>query len=301
MTQKLRKNTYSEISYPILGREIAAMQWHFESSGQTDQVKTQSALALHGWLDNAASFSSMTPFLKQTELTAIDMAGQGRSDFRSRDGNYDLINELQDLLELCKIFDEGPINLVGHSRGAIVCTLFAAIVPEKVNRLVLIDSIEPFSHEAADLPKALADCLRSNYSLASRKGTIYATREEAIQARMESVIPVSETSAELFAERSLRQIEGGWSWHADQRLKATNAYRITNDMRGDFFSLVTAPTLVIEPEKGMLKLDPRFKNSGAAIPNLQRVTVPGAHHCHMDDCPERVAELVDSWLSLDSI
>ena len=297
--QKLHKITYSETSYSILDREIAAMHWHFADSEPTNSAKKQRALALHGWLDNAASFSPMAGFLKNTELTAIDMAGQGKSDFRSRDGNYDLVSELRDLFELCTSFAEGPVNLVGHSRGAIVSALFAAIVPEKVNRLVLIDSIEPFPHKITDLPKALADCLRSNYSLESRTGTTYPKREDAIQARINSAIPVSQKSAELLAERSLRQVENGWTWHADQRLKATNAYRITDEMRGNFFSLLRAPTLVIEPKNGMLKLDPRFKESGAAIANLSRKEVPGAHHCHMDDCPELVAELVDDWLCAD--
>ena len=84
--QKLHKITYSETSYSILDREIAAMHWHFADSEPTNSAKKQRALALHGWLDNAASFSPMAGFLKNTELTAIDMAGQGKSDFRSRDG-----------------------------------------------------------------------------------------------------------------------------------------------------------------------------------------------------------------------
>ena len=238
----------------------------------------------------------MGPQLSKIDLCAIDMAGQGLSDFRSTDASYDLVSELRDLYELSKLFSKEPIDIVGHSRGAIVAALFAAIAPEKVNRLVLIDSIEPFPHKMRDLPKALVDSLRTNYSLVGRSGTVYESREKAIQARMQSQIPVSESSAELLAERSLKEVDKGWSWHADQRLKAANAYRITDEMRGDFFKLIQAPTLLIEPEQGLLKLDPRFKNSGSAVPNLTRKTVPGAHHCHMDDCPELVVDLIEDWL-----
>lgn len=302
VAQKLRKMTVSDTYYKIFDRKVAALHWQADQNKTSGSAKDKpqephKVLALHGWLDNAASFSVVTPYLKSIDLVAIDMAGQGKSDFRSRDGSYDLVSELRDLYELSKIFADGPIDLVGHSRGAIVCALFAAIVPEKVNRLVLIDSIEPFSRKLTDLPKDLVDSLRSNYSLADRSGTLYSTREQAIQARMDSLIPVSRESAELLAERSLHQEATGWAWHADQRLKATNAYRITDEMRGNFFSLLVAPTLVIEPENGLLKLDPRFKNNGASIPNLTRKSVPGAHHCHMDDCPELVAELIEDWLS----
>lgn len=286
---ELHKIEPTEISYSIFDRNIAGLSWR--------PAESRKALALHGWLDNAASFSVIGPLLTQLDLCAIDMAGQGFSDFRSKDGNYDLVSELRDLLEITKLFSDGPVDLVGHSRGAIVSALFAAIMPEKVKRLVLIDSIEPFPRKIQDLPQDLADSLRSNYSLRGRSGTVYPSREAALEARIQSDIPVSRDSAELLAERALQETDKGWIWHADQRLKATNAYRITDEMRGDFFKLVTAPTLVIAPERGILKLDPRFKTSGSAFQNLTRKTVPGAHHCHMDDCPELIAELIEDWLS----
>jgi len=279
----------SNLSYQIFNRNIAGLSWNASA-----QVK---ALALHGWLDNAASFSRIAPLMQSTSLCAIDMAGQGKSDFRSPDSTYDLDSELHDLYALSKLFSDGPINLVGHSRGAIVCALFAAIVPEKVNRMVLIDSIEPFPHQLKDLPNSLAESLRTNASLRRRSATAYASREEAVMARSQSMVPVSQQSAELFAERNLHKHDGGWAWSSDQRLKATSAYRITMEMREDFFSRIQAPTLVIEPEKGLLKLDSRFANAGAAIPDLTRKTVPGSHHCHMDDCPELVAELIEDWFS----
>lgn len=286
---ELHKIKPPEITYTLFDRQIAGISWHPSAPNK--------ALALHGWLDNAASFSVVAPLITQLNLQSIDMAGQGLSDFRSRDANYDLVSELRDLYELTKLFSGDPVDIVGHSRGAIVAALFAAIVPEKVNRLVLIDSIEPFPHKLRDLPQALVDSLRSNYSLQGRSGTIYPSREEALLARMQSKIPVSRSSAELLAERALREMESGWAWHADQRLKATNAYRITDEMRGDFFKLIQAPTLLIEPEQGLLKLDPRFKHAGSAVPNLTRKIVPGAHHCHMDDCPELIAELIEDWLT----
>lgn len=285
---ELHKNEPTEISFDIFNRKVAGISWNPSSP--------RKVLAMHGWLDNAASFSVIGPMLEGINLQAVDMAGQGLSGFRSADANYDLVSELRDLYEISKLFADGPIDIVGHSRGAIVAALFAAIVPEKINRLVLIDSIEPFPHKMRDLPRDLADSLRSNYSLSGRSGTVYANREDALAARMKSDIPVSLTSAELLAERSLAEVENGWTWQADQRLKATNAYRITDEMRGDFFKLIEAPTLLIEPEQGLLKLDPRFKNSGAAVPNLTRKTVPGAHHCHMDDCPDLVVKLIEDWI-----
>ena len=41
-------------------------------------------LALHGWLDNAASFIPMAPYLAEHNLVAIDMLGHGGSTHRIR-------------------------------------------------------------------------------------------------------------------------------------------------------------------------------------------------------------------------
>ncbi len=45
-------------------------------------------LALHGWLDNALSFSVLAPFLSEYRLIALDLSGQGLSDHRSLDATY---------------------------------------------------------------------------------------------------------------------------------------------------------------------------------------------------------------------
>ena len=45
-------------------------------------------LALHGWLDNALSFSVIAPFLSEYRLIALDVSGQGLSYHRSPDATY---------------------------------------------------------------------------------------------------------------------------------------------------------------------------------------------------------------------
>ena len=42
-------------------------------------------LALHGWLDNASTFDLLAPLVPECELVALDLAGHGRSGFRSPD------------------------------------------------------------------------------------------------------------------------------------------------------------------------------------------------------------------------
>ena len=55
-------------------------------------------LALHGWLDNALSFSVIAPFLNKYRLIALDLSGQGLSDHRSLDATYHIWDDVPQLL-----------------------------------------------------------------------------------------------------------------------------------------------------------------------------------------------------------
>ena len=43
-------------------------------------------LALHGWLDNAASFARLAPKLEGLRIVALDFAGHGHSEHRAEIG-----------------------------------------------------------------------------------------------------------------------------------------------------------------------------------------------------------------------
>ena len=60
-------------------------------------------VALHGWLDNALSFSVMAPFLSKYRLIALDLSGQGLSDHRSSDATYHIWDDVPQLLSLIHI------------------------------------------------------------------------------------------------------------------------------------------------------------------------------------------------------
>ena len=59
-------------------------------------------LALHGWLDNAASFAPVAAFLHDYYIVAIDMTGHGLSSHRSAGAHYhltDFVNDMHELVE----------------------------------------------------------------------------------------------------------------------------------------------------------------------------------------------------------
>ena len=289
-TPELHKMTSEEFSLNIGLRQLRGKIWN--PAGRVP------VLALHGWLDNANSFGPVGERLVNIKLQALDLAGHGKSDFRSADAGYDLLDELRDLDQVVEqLSADRPVQLLGHSRGGVICALYAAVFPDRVDKLALIDALEPFPSHLDGLPETIAQSIRDAQKLSAKAGNFYSSREAGLAARIQGLTAVSARGAEWLAERSLVESDNGWQWHADQRLKGVSGFRVSNEMRVHFYRRITAPALLIEPAEGMLQKDGRFTDSGQHIPHLQRIHVPGGHYCHLDDCPQRVVEILEDWFS----
>jgi len=75
-------------------------------------------LALHGWLDNAASFIPLAPYLTDYYVLALDLPGHGLSSHRPNGSHYHLMDFVYDLHELIEQQQWQDILLVGIRWGA---------------------------------------------------------------------------------------------------------------------------------------------------------------------------------------
>ena len=74
-------------------------------------------MALHGWLDNALSFSVVAPKLEGYRVIALDLSGQGFSDHRSPDATYHIWDDIPQLLSVADQLGFEKLAVAGHSRG----------------------------------------------------------------------------------------------------------------------------------------------------------------------------------------
>ena len=125
--------TVKAVTFEINGRKISGI-----SNGNE---QGELLLCLHGWLDNAASFQPLLPYLTNYHVIAIDWPGHGLSDHRSADAHYHFLDWVYDLIALFRTQQWQAIDIVGHSMGAMVACSFAAAFPEHVRTLTLIDAI----------------------------------------------------------------------------------------------------------------------------------------------------------------
>ena len=239
-------------------------------------------IALHGWLDNAASFTRLAPLLPGLRILALDFAGHGYSSHRPSGGSYLLWDNVLDVLLVAQAMGWQRFSLLGHSMGAIVSVLLAASMPERVERLALIDGLMPYTGEPEQAPQKLGEALRAQLALAGKQKPVYADVQLGVDARMRGVGSVTREAAEMLARRGLMPVSGGYTWRSDSRLTLASPVRLTRAHALAFLRGVTCPTSLVLAEQGMLAQEPAIL---ALLQNLpyQVHTLPGGHHLHLDD------------------
>jgi len=132
-----------EFSANVNGHHFAGLQWGDDSK--------PILLALHGWLDNAASFIPLADALAAKlanepfpyQLIAIDLPGHGKSFHKS--GHYHFVDWIDDVYQLFIDQKWQSVTLLGHSMGAMISSIFAATFPEFIDELVLIEGLGAIS------------------------------------------------------------------------------------------------------------------------------------------------------------
>ena len=95
---------------------------------------------LHGWMDTGETFQFLADQLSSRyTLVAPDLRGFGRSD-RAREGYWfpQYLADLDALLEA--LSPTLPVVLLGHSMGGNIAGLYAGARPERIDRLIALES-----------------------------------------------------------------------------------------------------------------------------------------------------------------
>ena len=91
---------------------------------------------------------------------ALDLRGHGDSEWPSTSRGYAHEDFLTDLAGLLKHLDKEPVTIIGHSLGGSMCLLYAGTFPERVKRMVLLESLGPFARADEEVPEIMAERLK---------------------------------------------------------------------------------------------------------------------------------------------
>lgn len=247
-------------------------------------------LALHGWLDNAASFDFLAPHLKDIQLVAIDLPGHGLSEHKSPDANYYIWEYVHDIVGVLDVLGWQQCNLLGHSLGASIASLFAATFPERVDCMALIDGLAPLTIDENELPTHLAQAILK-HEKPTRKPTVYVSIDNAVNARLKGGLPLSAKAARVLVARALIKTDEGFSWRNDARVKLPSLFRMSEGQALAFLKKTTAPVCLLLDEE--LNFADQARQS--AVSYLETHLCKGGHHLHMDGDVEQVAKILNAF------
>ncbi len=252
-------------------------------------------LALHGWLDNAASFAVLAPLMKDYHIVALDLTGHGKSSRRSADASYQIWDDLPEILGVINQLGWDHFELMGHSRGAMISSILASVIPDRVNHLVLLDAAAPHAIAETEFSSQLAKFLKDKPRGLRRVGRLYPTMDDALAARTKGGL--STDAAKLLAQRSLQRREKGYVWISDPRLYGASAVKVTVGQNQAILENLSMPTLLLQAENGLAHaLDIRTQ-AEQYIANLCAEIVPGGHHFHMEETVDNVAGRISRFLA----
>ncbi len=277
--------------FQVTGLALAAREWGPEAG--------HPVLALHGWMDNAGSFDLLAPLLPGCRLVALDCAGHGYSQPRSPDSGYDIWQDVGDVIAVADALGWSQFHLLGHSRGAAIAALVAGAFPERITRLMMLDGAIPLPGDAANAPATLRAAVLERERLSTRLGRLFPNREQAVLERSRGFTEVTVGAAVVLARRGLREVDGGFRWHVDQRLKATSSLHLTPEQIRAFAAAVTAPTLIILTSVSPYTGRPEFRAFLDHFSQHELVQLEGGHHCHLEGGQAEIAGRIIKFLQTD--
>lgn len=257
-------------------------------------------LALHGWLDNAASFVPLAPHLDAIELVALDLPGHGASAHLPLGADYSLAGTVHAVLDVADLLGWDRFGLLAHSMGAAIGSILSAAAPERVSRFVAIEALGALSDTADHTAARLRESITARRALVGKRLRVFPDVATAVRARMQAN-GLSEPVARLLVERGIVPVLGddgerGYSWSTDPRLTITTAVRMIEDQVRDLLAHIECPTRVIYADPPPPYFPGALRQARAALLRQgELVVLPGTHHLHMED-PAAVAAAIGDFL-----
>jgi len=280
-------NYFKELELSLDGRSL-----HYIEAGDPDG---EVVLALHGWLDNAASFIPLVNGLKGYRLIIPDLAGHGRSFHRDFNQPYYIWDNVSDLISFMDQLEIEQCHLLGHSMGAAIGSIMASLYSERFIDLVMVEASGPVVYQTQGLSSQMRDALDKREKMRSKILRPYASIDDMVQVRMNGMWPVGEGAARYLVGRGVVKKSDGFYWSADPALMLPGPLRLSEQQVQSLLADIELPVLLVKGDDGMV--EPELEARVGCIRGIRFEILPGAHHLHLEPetLPALVALLCEWW------
>jgi (E)-2-((N-methylformamido)methylene)succinate hydrolase len=210
-------------------------------------------------------------------VVAVDLPGHGFSAPLGQPPQLQhFVGWFETLLDELEL---GPVNVAGHSMGALIATGIVATAPERVKRVALLNGVHRRSAEARAAVEARADEIVTG-----------SFDREAPLARWFSD---AETGTEAYdLVRELLSAVNAEGYATSYRAFATG-----DALYSDCWSSVGCPALFLTGDGDLNSTPDMAREMAAATPHGRAVIIEGHRHMVNLTAPHAVNEALSAWLT----
>jgi len=239
---------------------------------------------LHGGAQNAHTWDTVVLALRPTDALAVDLPGHGRSGWRD-DGRYDPHSNAGSVIELLEAQLDGPVVLVGMSLGGLTATRVAALRPDLVARLVMVDITPGVTRDKA---KEVHDFIAGPQSFAS------------FTEIFERTVAFNPTRSASSLRRGIlhnahRMPDGSWEWNYDRSPVTGDSFPSSEAMWADV-AATTMPCLLVRGADSPVVDDDDVAELLRRRPDARVEMVKSAGHSVQGDQPLVLARHLEGEL-----
>jgi pimeloyl-ACP methyl ester carboxylesterase len=281
VTRVLACATAARRSFTVNGLTLRALEWGMPGRPVLCLLHGGGAHA-HWWDGVAASFAD------RYHVLALDQRGHGESDWPPAPAEgtaYATTNFVADLLGVADALGCGQLMLCGHSMGGHNAMALAAWRPERVRRLIVVDS----------RPSIPADRLDHMH----RRGHRGPLRHESMELAVKSfrLLPRDTVAdpalLEHLARTGIVERDGRFLYRFDP---AANGGRRPVDVL-PLLSNISAPTLLVRAERSPVLPRATAEEMARRIPNVRLEEIANAYHHLVLDQPAAFSAVLDRFLT----
>jgi pimeloyl-ACP methyl ester carboxylesterase len=247
---------------------------------------------LHGLRGHAHSWDSFSePMCRDYHVLALDQRGRGDSDW-APDGNYGPAQPyVEDLAGFCEALKLESLILAGHSLGGRNGIAFASSYPEKVKRLITVDSghrLDPESNGRNRVQQELIGVPEE-----------FDTFEDVYRhLRPENPLPPEDVLRRRLKYQTKELPNGKIGWRYDRAIRDLNRQGTSrlNAPLTEEWKKITCPILLVRGADSDFVSPSIAREMLDMNPNATMVELSGGHMV-MEDNPDDFLAQVQRWLT----
>ena len=256
-------------------QEINGIRLRYQTWGELGRPE-RAVLLVHGLTASSQEWALLGPTLAERGWYAVapDLRGRGFSEKPPH--GYGIPYHVNDLLSLCDMLGLPAPHVVGHSLGAQVAYFLAAIHPQRLGKLVVVDA-------GGRVP---ADALQAIGASLARLGQVYPSLDAYLAERRQSPVHQWNEFWEAYYRYDADEHPDGTVTSRVPKAVIEEEIAVNTAVEADvLLSRITAQTLITRAALGTLATDRGFiltadeaERVRSIIPDCRVVEIPGTNH-----------------------